>query len=66
MCLQDSIVEHSKFQKALEEDLVLTVSDQVDLDSIIGIPIANMKASGYTVGEIGAGAGAFTKQVILD
>ncbi|KAK9803549.1 hypothetical protein WJX73_007935 [Symbiochloris irregularis] len=53
------------FDKASEEDLVLRVASQEDVDSMLAIAISNMKASGYSVGEVGAGNGALTKQALV-
>ena len=61
--MQDVIAEHQDFGKALEEDPVLRINKQEDLDALLAIAISNMKASGYSVGEVGSGSGALTKQV---
>lgn len=61
--MQDMIAHHPDFEKASQEDPVLRVSTQEDVDSILAVAISNMRSSGYSVGEIGAGSGALTKQV---
>lgn len=58
-------MQHAEFSKACEQDPLLKVNNQVDLDAMLGIAISNMKASGYTVGEVGAGVTGLTKQVSL-
>ena len=63
LCMQNGIAEHPDYGKGCADDPVLQVNNQADLDALLAIAISNMKASGYTVGEVGSGAGALTKQV---
>ena len=37
---------------------------QVQFDVLLGVAVGNMKAAGYSVAEIGAGTGAFTKKAL--
>ena len=58
---QEGIRRHAEFEKACEHDCVLSVMRQDELDTMLGIAITNMPASGYNVAEFGTGAS--TKQV---
>ena len=61
--LQNAISEHSGLMQAQVEDPFLSGFAQMEVETILGIAIANQKSSGYTVGEIGAENIAFTKKV---
>ena len=62
--VQEAILDHPDFTSALAEDALLSGFGQKQLDVILAIAISNQKAAGYTVGEVGAGSGAFTKQAL--
>ena len=61
--MQLDITEHSKMTAALEDDPFLTGLRQREAEFLFGLAIGNQKQSGYSVLEVGCGAGAFTKQV---
>lgn len=61
--MQNAISQHSGLMQAQVEDPFLSSFAQMELENVLGIAVGNMKSSGYTVGEIGAGNIAFTKKV---
>lgn len=62
--MQNVISEHSDIGRAQAEDLFLNGFSQCQIDAVLGgMAVGNMKAAGYSVAEIGAGNGSFTRKV---
>ena len=61
--VREGIQRHDGLGKAFEEDPLLSGFGQSELDVVLAIAISNQQAKGYTVGEVGAGNGSFTKKV---